>query len=239
MRPESREEEDEEVLPVWPPRGATRSRTIRQVQQDVIPEKPESSYADLGVPAQGSFANSASENRRRLLVPLSTTARRIVRRPVLSCGYGDGLRGGRRAAVSGAEGRASEGKRRGRKGIEERRDWMRVGGGAGAATEGELRGGPRVEGGARDLAAVETAVRGADEEGVGCSGNGDNSNIAVNSNRSGMGVVVPLQEGRRELVEELVARGRGRRTRKRTHLMTTSLKSGGGGELFLYLVTGL
>jgi len=43
-------------------------------------------YADLAVPAHGSLANSASENLNRLLVPLSTTARRIVRRPVLSCG---------------------------------------------------------------------------------------------------------------------------------------------------------
>jgi hypothetical protein len=82
-------------------------------------------YELLGVPIHGILANSASENLSRLLVPLSTTATRMVRRPVLSRGYGVGFRAGR----AGATGVTSAGKKRSTSGRNARNDCVFVRGG--------------------------------------------------------------------------------------------------------------
>lgn len=173
------------------------------------------------MPIHGILANSASEKRSRLLVPLSTTATRIVRRPVLSRGYGVGFRAGR----AGAMGVTSAGKKRSTSGRDARNDWVFVRGGG--------------LGGAAGLGRFEFGRGGLEVEGppVGGGGIGVESNMAVNSNRSGIGVVAALSKAGARVSFRRIG-GRTSR-RRRSHLMTTMRKSGSGGSLFLYLVTGL
>lgn len=154
-------------------------------------------HALRGVPTHGILANSASENRKRLLVPLSTTATRIVLRPVLRRGYGVGFRAG---GAAGAAGATSEGRRRCTRGMEARKACRRVGGGGGGAAAGAGRPAWLFRGG-----------RGGPLPGGGGGGGmGVESNMAVNSNRSGIGVVTALySQGRGSETEEVREEAKG------------------------------